>query len=193
MDQKAVRFAVRLAILPQGLADRFALFARVGEDEAFSAPCVLKDVADPRVGGSRRGIGRLFRRERLNRRGFPLVGLGRRVEEMFHRKAPDLAPAFTAGDCGFASASGAEEFARRLGTADRRRESDPPRIAAGGLTEAFDQAESLHSAVSAQKGMNLIDDDEPQIAEKRGNLHPFVDHERLERFGRDLEDSRRML
>ena len=41
--------------------------------------------------------------------------------------------------------------------------------------------------------MNLINHDESQIAEQGRNLHMFIDHQRLQRFGCDLQNTRGLL
>ena len=40
--------------------------------------------------------------------------------------------------------------------------------------------------------MDLVDDDEAQIAKQRRDLHMLVDHQRLQRLRRDLQDAGRL-
>ena len=49
VDQEALRLMVDLAVLPQALAHRFALLPGICEDQAFFAPRVFENIAEPRV------------------------------------------------------------------------------------------------------------------------------------------------
>lgn len=68
-------------------------------------------------------------------------------------------------------------------------EPDPARIHPGELRKPFNEAEGLAAAVAAHQGVNLVDDDEPQVAEQPGDIGVFVKQQRLERFGRDLKNA----
>ena len=54
--------------------------------------------------------------------------------------------------------------------------------------EPLDQTEGLHAPVAAQEGVDLINDDEPQIAEQPRDFPVAPDQHRLQRFRRDLQD-----
>ena len=121
-----------------------------------------------------------------------LAGLRPAVEEVLHRQSPHLTSAIELGNDGVATATRREELPCRFGVADGRRESDTPRPAACQTAEPFDEAEGLHSPVAAQQRVNLVDDDEAQVAEQRRDFHVLVDEQRFQRLGGDLEDARRL-
>ena len=177
VDQKALRFMIHFAVLAQALADRFAFFPGVGEDQAFFPSCMLEDIADARVCRLRRGVGRFFRHRSRRDRLFSLVRLRRGVEEVFHAEAPDFLPRFKAGDHGASSAARGEELSRRFRIADGGRQADPPRPAPCQSAEPLNQAEGLHAPVSPQQRVDLVDDDEAQVSEQGRDFHMPVDHQ----------------
>ena len=63
VDEEAVGLVVGFAVLAQQGAHGLGFFTRVDEHEAFAPACMLKDVADARVGmiGGRIGFGHEFR------------------------------------------------------------------------------------------------------------------------------------
>ena len=193
VDQEAVRLAVRLTVLPQQLADRFALLPGVGEDQALTALRVLKDIAHTWVGVLRCVIGGSLLRRRVLRRRLALVRLRRGVVEVFHAQPPDLPAAVEPGDDGAPPASGRQELSRVLRVADGGGKADPPRRAARQAAQALDQTEGLQPPVRPQQGVDLVDHDEAQVAEERRDFHVLVDQQCLQGFRRDLEDAGGML
>ena len=111
---------------------------------------------------------------------------------MLHAEPPDLLAAVETRDDRFPSAARREEPSGRLRIADGGGEPDSPRVASGQPAQAFDQAERLQPAVGAQKRMDLVDHDEPQVAEQRRDLRVLVDHHGFQRFRGDLQDARRL-
>ena len=191
MDEEAFGLVFDFAVLPQMLANALALFTGIGEYQAFASSCVLENVSHSRVGIFRCGIAWWFQFQCLNRGVLAFTGLRPAVEEVLHRQSPHLPTAVELGDDGAATAACREELSRRLGVAEGGRQSDPSRPAARQPAEPFDQAEGLQSAVAAQQRVNLVDDDEAQVAEQGGDLHVLVDEQRFQRLGGDLEDARR--
>ena len=189
VDEKAVGLVVDLAVCPQLLADGFAFFPGIGKDQALFAPGMLKDIADPRIGGHRCGVRGLFHGRRLHLDCSVLAGLGRRIIKMLHGEPPHFPAAVELGDDGANSAARGEKAPRLLRMADGRGQADPARMAARHFAETLDQAECLQAPVGPQQGMNLVDDDEAQIAEQGRDLHMLVDHERFQRLRRDLQDA----
>ena len=189
MDEEPFRLMVGLAILPQALADRLALLPGIGKDQALFSTGMLKNIAHARISRFGSGI-----RRKLRNRGFQygllsFVRLGIRVEKMLHGQTPDLLPAIKTWDEGPVSAAGREKTPGCLRVPDGRREADPSGTAAGQSAEPFDQTEGLHAPVTAQQGMNLIDDDKAQIAEQGRDFHMLVDHQRFQGLRRDLQNA----
>ena len=60
--------------------------------------------------------------------------------------------------------------------------------AARQAAKPLDQTEGLHAPISPQKGMNLVHDDKAQIPKEGRNLHVFINHQRFQRLGGDLQD-----
>ena len=58
--------------------------------------------------------------------------------------------------------------------------------------QALNKAERLPASIAAHKRMDLVDDDVAQIAEHARNRHVLMDQERLERLGRNLQDTARL-
>ena len=119
-----------------------------------------------------------------------LIGLRPDGKEVLHRKTPRFTAAVKARNDGGASAAVGKQPPCSLGTADRGRESDAARPAAGKPAEPFNEAEGLHSAVAAQKRVQLIDHDEAQVGKKRARLGVLSQQQRLKRLGRDLKNPR---
>ena len=152
---------------------------------------MFKDIADPRISSLRRGIRCGFFRGCLDNEFFSLIRLRIRVEEMLHGKPPDLPAPVKLRDHRPSSAARGEEFSRIFRIADGRGESDPSGMASGQLAQPFDQAEGLHPPVATQERMDLVDHDEAQITEQGRDLHVLVDHQRLQRFRRYLQNAGR--
>ena len=186
MDQKAVGLVLCFAVLPQMLTHRLAFLARIGKDQALAPSCVFKDITHARIGGGRRVIGRWLQRRDLGDLISAFVRLRIGVEEMLHREPPDLFAAFKLRNHRRAVASGSQKFSGSLRIADRRGQADPPRLTSGKAAHPLDQTEGLHTPVAAQQRVDLVDHDKPQIVKQRRDLHIFVDHQRFERFRRDL-------
>ena len=175
------------------VVDQKTVRLMIGKDQAFFVPGMLEDIGQAGIGGLRRGIGRRFRLQRPGRDLFPFIGLREGLVEMLHAEPPDLLRAFEARDHGLSPAAGRQKTSRLLRIAYRRRKADPPRIAARQPAQTLDKAEGLQASVAAEQGMDLVDDDKAQIAEKRRDLHVLVDEQGLQRFRRDLQDARRLL
>lgn len=196
VNQKPLGLAARLAVLPQALADRLALLARVGKDEALAAAGVLKDVRKPRIGSDGRCVAR-----RLNgKRGrcgcsslLSLIGLRRRRKEVLKRHAPDFLCGLKARDDRRAAASCGKKAPCGLGLSDRGRQSHAARIAARRTAEPLDKAEGLKPPVASQQRMDLVDHDKAQVAEEGREIGVLVDQEGLKRLGRDLKNARGVL
>ena len=193
MDEKALRLVIVLAVLPQVLAYRFAFLAGVGEDKTLFPPGMLENVAHTGIRLIRCGICRRFFRRCFHCDRSSFVGLRIRIEKMLHRKPPDLFARIKSGDNSRSPAAGCQKFARRLRISYGCGQTDPSGIASGQSAHALDQAECLHTAVSPQQRMDLVDHNEPQIMKERRDLHVLVDHERFQRFRRDLQDARGLL
>ena len=133
MDQKAVRLMVCLAVLPQILADRLALFPGIGKDQTFLSPGMLEDIADARIGRLGRGICGDFRDRGFRHGLLSLIRLGRGIIEMLHGQPPDFLSAVKSGDNGLPSAAGGEETACRFGIPDGSGEADPSGAAPASL------------------------------------------------------------
>ena len=125
MDQEPVRLMVCLAILPQILAYRLALFPGIGKDQTFLSPGMFKDIADARIGRLRRGVCGSFRHGRFRHSRLSLIRLGSRIIEMLHGQPPDLFSAVKSRNNGRASAAGRQEAARRFRISYGSREADP--------------------------------------------------------------------
>ena len=189
VDEETVRFMVGLAILPQALADRLAFLPGIGKDQALFPPRMLKNIAHARIGGFGSGVRRWLREERFRHVLLSLIRLGIRIEKMLHGQTPDILPAIKTWDEGPASAADREKTSGSLRVPDGCREADPSGTAAGQSAEPFDQTEGLHAPVTAQQGMDLIDDDKAQIAEQGRDFHMLVDHQRFQGLRRDLQDA----
>ena len=179
---------VRLAVLPQALTHRLALLSGICEDQAFFAPCVLEYVAQPRICRlGRRVRGLLGDRESADALR-PFIRLRIRAKKVLHGQSPHFFAAVELRNDGPAPAAGREKLSGRLRIPDGRGQAHSPGVAAGQPAHALDQAEGLHPAVPPQQRMDLIHHDETQVPEQGRNLHMLVDHERLQRFRRDLQD-----
>ena len=190
VDEEAVGLVIDLAVLPQLLADGLAFLPGIGEHQALTAPGVLKDVADARVGGLRRRVGGLLHRRGFRRDEFPFVRLGRGVVKVLHGKPPDLFAAVEFRDDGASAAARSKELSRQLRIPDGGGEADPSRITARQFAKPLDQAEGLQSTVRPQQGMDLVDDDKAQISEQGWNFHVLAQQQRFQRFRRDLQNAR---
>ena len=189
VDEEAVGLVVDLTVLPQLLADGLALLPGIGEHQALPAPGVFEDIADARIGGLGCGIGGLLHRRGIHRDEFPFVSLRRGVVKVFHGKPPDLFAAVKLrNDCAPAAAR-CQKLSRQLGVADGGGEADAPRVAARQLTKPLDQAEGLKAPVRPQQGVDLVNDDETQVAEESRDLHVLVDHQRFQGFRGDLQNA----
>ena len=122
-----------------------------------------------------------------------LVPLLRRLRaenvEVLHGEPPAGASGLDFRDGGLSPGSGGEKFPGAFEVADGGGEPDPARIHPGELRKPFNEAEGLAAAVAAHQGVNLVDDDEPQVAEQPGDIGVFVKQQRLERFRRDLKNA----
>ena len=177
MNQEAVRLMLCFAVLAQKLTDRLALLAGVREYQALSSPCVFKNIADAWVCRRRRGVRRLFHRRRTGRHRFSFVRLRLRVIKVLHGQAPDFFSSVKIRNNRLSAASGRHKLSRQFRISDGGGETDPTRIAAGHPTQPLDQTEGLKAAVRPQQGMDFINDNKPQIAEQRRNLHMLVNHQ----------------
>ena len=86
---------------------------------------------------------------------------------MFHRQSPSLSCRLDPWDDRPFPGTDTEEFRRLLRIADCRRQADAPGVDACHTREPFDQAQGLSAAVAAHQRVQLIDDDESQVAEQR--------------------------
>ena len=195
--QKAVGLMLRFAVLAQRGGHRLALFARVGENEAFMTAGVFEDVAQTGVGGRwgcvGGGLGSCGRRGgRCGRRGTvgqQLVGLWTVVEEVLHGDAPACAGALYAGYHGAPTGVGAEKTAHHLRVADGGAEAYAPRLDTGHAAETLYQAEGLPAAVAAKKGVYLVDYHKAQVAEEMGYLAVALQQHGLKALWRNLQDA----
>ena len=69
-----------------------------------------------------------------------------------------------------------EQLADGLRVADRRREPYATRVASRHARKALEQAERLPPAISAQKGVDLVDDHESQVTKETGNRRMTMQH-----------------
>ena len=67
-----------------------------------------------------------------------------------------------------------------LRVADGGRKTDATGVDARHAREPLDEAERLPAAVAAQKGMDLVDHHEAEVAEEPGHGRMLVHEERLE-------------
>ena len=170
MDQEPVRLMVCFAVLPERLAYAFALFSRVGEDQALFASGVFEYISRPRICSPRRCVRRCFDLVRhlvLLFGRFPVVGVLRflrrlvreerdyvvfylflilaclreRVVEVFHGEPPDFFSGVELRDQSLPGASCGKELPGLFGFSYRCGEADPPWVASGRPAETFDQAE----------------------------------------------------
>ena len=193
MDEKALRLVSGFAVLPQVLAYRLTFLSGIGEDKAFFASRMFKNIAHSRIRLVRRGICRRFLRGRFDHDRLTLIGLRIHIEKVLHREPPYLFARVKSGDNSRSPAAGCKKFARCLRISYGCGQADPSGITACQSAHALDQAECLHTAVSPQQRMDLVDHNEPQIMKERRDLHVLVDHERFQRFRRDLQDARGLL
>ena len=121
----------------------------------------------------------------------PLLCLGTRVVEVLHGDAPHATRFLKTGDNAVASRSLREKGTRALGVADGGRKANAAGLHACHAREALDKAERLPAAVAAHERMNLVDDDVAQVAKHARDRHVLMDQERLERLGRNLQDTAR--
>ena len=106
---------------------------------------------------------------------------------MLHREAPDLPPAVNNRYDGSPSTAGCEKLPCRFRIADSSREADSARITSRKTAEPLDEAECLHAAVSPQERVNFINDNKAKVPKESRNLHMLIDHQRFQRFRRDLQ------
>ena len=85
-----------------------------------------------------------------------------------------------------------EPFAGQLRIADGSGKPDPARMVADDFPYSVQLTKNLVAAVGAHQGMNLVDDDVPQSAEKPNDIGMTVHEHALERFRRDLQNARRI-
>ena len=189
VNEEAVGLVIDLAVLPQALAHRLAFLAGVCEHEALFAPGMLEDIADAGIGGLGRGVRGRFQRRGVLHGSSALVRLRRGVVKVLHAEPPDLFAAVELRDDRAATAARREKLPGKLRVSDGCRESDPARVAAGELTQPLNEAEGLQAPIRPQQGVDLVDDDEPQVAEQGRNLPMLVNHQRFQRLGRDLQDA----
>ncbi len=189
MDEKTVRLMVCLAVLAQALADRLAFLPGVGENQALFPPGMLENISHPRIGRLRRPVRGRLRRQRLRKIFLSFVRLGVCVEKMLHGQTPHFLLPLKPGNHRPPAAACRQKPACRLRISDGGGEADSPGTAARRSAEPFYEAEGLHSPVSPQQGVDLVNDDKPQIAEQSRNLHVLVDHERLQGLRRDLKNA----
>ena len=134
---------------------------------------------DGAVGGEARGL---------------LLGRLRAIDvEVLHRYAPADARLLDARDHAAPSGATREDPGRRLGVADGGRQADAARADPRHAREALHQAERLCASVAAHEGVDLVDDDEAQVAKERGDGGVAVQQHRLERLGRYLQDAAGLL
>ena len=122
----------------------------------------------------------------------PLLRLGTRVVEVLHGDTPHAARFLKTRDNAVASRSLREKGTRALGVADGSRKANAAGLYAGHARQALNKAERLPASIAAHKRMDLVDDDVAQIAEHARNRHVLMDQERLERLGRNLQDTARL-
>ena len=108
---------------------------------------------------------------------------------MLHGQAPDLLSTVKTGNECPASDARGKKTSCRLRITDGRREADPSGTAGRQPAEPFNQAEGLQAPVPAQQGMYLINDNKTQIAEQERDFHMLIDHQRFQRFRRDLQNA----
>ena len=121
-----------------------------------------------------------------------LLRLGARVVEVLHGDAPHATRFLNTGNNAAASRSLREKGARALGVADGSRKANASGLHTCHAREALDKAEHLPAAVATHKRVNLVDDHIAQVAKHARDRHVLMDQERLERFGRNLQDAARL-
>lgn len=208
MDEETVGFVLRLAVATELRAHGLGVLARVGEHQALLVTGVLEDVAKAWVGlfrgvvacrGNGGAGGELLLHDGAiglrvliarGERGWPCEGvgcLGTGCVKVLHREQPTAAWLFDPGDHPAPSGARGQEGPHGVWVAYGGGEADAARVDAGHAAEALDEADGLSSAVAAQQRVNLVDDDEAQVAEEACDGGVPVEKQGLERLGRNLQ------
>ena len=153
----------------QGCRHRLALLARVDKDETFLPARVFKDITEPRIGM----FGRRIRRRVKDGERWHLALSLRRLciadIKMLHGDAPLASLCLDARYDRPPPCPRGEKGTRPGGIADRRRKSDAARRDARDAGQPLNETQRLPTAVAAQERVNLVDDDEAQVAKEFWN------------------------
>ena len=119
--------------------------------------------------------------------------MGAGLEEVLHGEAPGAGRLLDLGDDGVSAGAGRQEAAYGFRVSHGGREAYAARVDACHAGEALYEADGLAAAVSAQQGVNLVDDHVAQVAEEARYCGMPVHEQRLEGLRRNLQDARGML